>query len=187
MIGSSLNVCSFLLKIAASVILSCACSLYASAQDDFGRQSLETCTMMGCELVSANISIRRADGRPPAYKVKLVLDGVKLTCPDPVVSDYHTEGVYNCADLVGLAIQPLTLCPMSEGNFPDLHLKCPVDRDYEEFIHIHDLPTRILVTLWQGKKKVAERTFYPNYQLTYPNGERCGHPCKFWREIWQLD
>ena len=157
------------------------------AQEPPKGQSLETCTALGCELMSATISIQRPDGEPPNLSLRLVIDGVSVICPVIRISDYPGDIPVDCGADVSVIVQPLTFCADFAAAFPDKHLKCPYRRAFEELVHIHALPHSLTLALWQGKHNVATRAFLPEYKLDYPNGERCGHPCKYWRTTWVLD
>jgi hypothetical protein len=173
--------------VAIGTLSGCLMPRPVSVQDQQKGQSLETCTLLGCELMSATISIQRQDGKPPNFTATVVMDTDMIQCPLPVVTDYPGDIPSNCTPLVNVIVQPLTVCADQKAAFPFNHLKCPFERKYEEVVHIHGVPRRVTLVLWQGKRKLAEKVFRPDYKLDYPNGERCGHPCKYWRTTWMLD
>jgi hypothetical protein len=138
-------------------------------------QVLETCTLIGCESASANLSIQRSDRRAPDFDVVLDINDRKITChaPEPAENPYALP--IDCADGVSIVVHEIVGCTASD---------CPPPGTFEELVHVHGDPEQLTISLWRGKQKIEEQTFFPKYQLDYPNGPRCGDPCKYWRTTW---
>ena len=119
------------------------------------------CTNVYC-WDSATVTVRRADGSPLALAVTVDLDGDKIDCAAPE--------------------------PYAPGRSgPPCHPRVDVTRrgDREQVIDIREsAPKRITVTLRDGSRVVAEKTFAPDYESYRPNGFACEPTCRQWSDTW---
>jgi hypothetical protein len=146
-------------------------------------QVLETCTLIGCESASASFSIQRLDGKPPSFVVKVEVDGKVTTCQPTKTSGWGALPE-TCGENVSIIVREVVECVTTKTGEGSYHQDCPRSGQFEEYVHIHGDPERVTISLVQGGREVAERVFFPEYKLDYPNGPRCGDPCKFWDTTW---
>jgi hypothetical protein len=158
-------------------------------------QQLETCTLLGCHS-SAGISIRLPNGQAPDFDIEITFDGNTISC---LASDAAENGLRKyCGDVdlasdhllkngVRVAIREVAACKPTVSSKTAGQEDCTDKKIFEEYLQISAAPREIELTLKRGGQTIVEKVFRPEYALHYPNSERCGDPCEYWRTNWVVE
>jgi hypothetical protein len=158
-------------------------------------QQLETCTALGCHSW-AGISIRLPNGQAPDFDIEIKFDGHTINC---LASDAVRKGWWRyCGDAdqesepflenrLRVAIREVAACKPTMPSKTAGQEDCTDRKIFEEYLQISAVPQQIELTLKRGGQTVVENVFRPEYALHYPNGEKCGDPCEYWRTTWVVE
>lgn len=137
------------------------------------------CTLMGC-LNQATITIRHADGTPPALALSLELDGDLVECPAP-----RQAAIESCASFVTTEQREVQIC-REERNGNAVSYQCQGTGQFEQLVTIQSTPQRIKLVVQDGSQVGSQRVIEPVYQRVRPNGDGCEPVCSQAAEEWLL-
>jgi hypothetical protein len=156
-------------------LLSIAVSGSVHAQNDAKGSRLNTCTLLACRS-EADISIWRSGHQPPAYNVRVEIDGHSVTCAAPTDQILGPFGA-KCEGDIYISIDEAFDCSV----------QCVDMGKREERLRIMGTPKRIKITLFDANRRALERVFLPEYAIHSPNGSDCLPHCAFWRSTVVVD
>jgi hypothetical protein len=143
--------------------------------------STTTCLLLACQIPESVISVRSRTNRAPRFDVGLEIDGKSIRCKLETIGDADDDVLHpNCSGIAHLVVRNAWDCSDKLFGCIDMHR-------LEETIGIYGTPSEVKVTLVDGDRTVAKKTFSPEYEVTYPNGPQCDPGCKNWRTVWTVD
>ena len=143
--------------------------------------STATCLLLACQIPESVISVRSRTNRAPRFDVGLEIDGKSIRCKLATIGDADDDILHpNCSGVAHLAVRNALDCSDKRVGCIDLHR-------LEETIGIYGTPAEVKVMLIDGERVVAEKTFSPTYEVSYPNGSECEPQCKSWRTVWTVE
>jgi hypothetical protein len=165
---------------ACSIIIFLASSA-AMAQAPPPVITTKPCILLACQIPESVISVRSKADRAPRFDVGLEIGGKSIRCKLATVGDADDDVLHpNCSGVAHLAVRNAWDCSDKQFGCIDLHR-------LEETIGIYGTPSEVKVTLMDGDRVAAEKTFSPVYKVTLPSGPTCPERCSNWKTIWTVD
>ncbi|MGK3959436.1 hypothetical protein WMF01_02550 [Sorangium sp. So ce1667] len=148
------------------------------------------CTEVGCD-DSFSIITTTADKSWAAgeYALELSVDGDEVSCSYTWTNTPLPGGggmFVQCSPTVMVSIDTFGRCTeLSDGD--SVSQSCtPIPGQFAQGITVQGTPARVDVVVRRDGELIAERSFTPEYQASYPNGEECGPECRGDAQDWEL-
>jgi hypothetical protein len=133
----------------------------------------KSCTLIGCN-DQFQVEISQAGISFPNFAADMVIDGRKASC-----SAVSTTTSGGCDSGVTVGLRELVTCT-------SMIQYCAGTGTYVEVLVIAGTPKTVNISLHNGAKIIAERTFQPQYTDYEPNGPGCDPVCKLAMASWSL-
>ncbi len=140
---------------------------------------LHACTLLGGgPPETATIVVRRPDGKPPDFDVRLEVDGKAWLCH--YQTDFDNLDLLpeepSCSREINVIVEEAPECA-HDGT-------CENNGKFEEYIVVFAKPKVIRVSLINARGTVTSRDFWPHYKAQYVNGPECEPLTWRWQEVW---
>ncbi|KYF78657.1 hypothetical protein BE17_08245 [Sorangium cellulosum] len=155
----------------------------------YGCMPLE-CSEVGCD-DSFSIITTTADKSWAAgeYALELSVDGEQVSCSYTWTNMPQTGGggmFVACSPTVTVSIDTFRRCTETSDGDSVSQSCTPIPGQLAQGIKIQGTPARVDVVVRRDGAVVGERSFTPEYQSSYPNGEACGPECRGDAQDWKL-
>jgi len=142
----------------------------------------QVCTQRGCR-DNFSLRIEQEDGPFPDWRLELDVDGQAITCPVPEPLESAFTASESCGDSVEISAITRSHCFEVEPN----DMPCEYRDAYFVELTFYYAPRTVRVRVFDSEdNELGERTFTPEYEALYPNGEDCGPECLLADATWQL-
>lgn len=154
------------------------------------RCTTKECTEIGCSdafsIVAATADKSWAAGE---YALALSVDGNEVSCAYTWPTTPPANGgalSVQCSPAVTLSVEPETECKETTHGDAVSQSCTPIPGQFTQRLTIQGTPARVDVVLRRDGAVLGERSFTPQYQTWYPNGEDCGPACRGDTQDWAI-
>ncbi|WP_437753566.1 hypothetical protein [Sorangium sp. So ce1389] len=148
------------------------------------------CTEVGCDdsfsIITTTADKSWAEGE---YALELSVDGDEVSCSYTWTNTPQAGGggmFVQCSPSIIVSINTFMQCTETSDGDSVSQSCTPIPGKLAQGIKIQGTPARVDVVVRRDGAVVGERSFTPEYQTSYPNGEACGPECRGDAQDWEL-